>query len=267
MGTNERNSIVPHSKIDYNVFGDKSFPSEDFFRRHEVGQKHRNIDLPNDLIKTKINIILVILSFCVICAVILSFVNSSDDFEEMNNFYHGYMGRRLLIQERRLVYRGQVDRINKSRAGNQSYYPETYSLQTGVKFIKLEESLSPMTTTTLLPPVPDTTWLEPSLPGMQESTRFVEDEEPEWRELDYLVEVGKPPSSFCSFIRQYDWNLFTMDGLSTQGIEEQKNLLNQFRKWKKRKRKTFNIVVTERAKREMAEQEEEKNKKRTPPSK
>ena len=69
----------------------------------------------NDLIKTKINIILVILSFCVICAIILSFVNSSDDFEEMNNFYHGYMGRRLLIQERRLVYRGQVDRINKSR--------------------------------------------------------------------------------------------------------------------------------------------------------
>ena len=52
-----------------------------------------------------------------------------------------------------------------------------------------------------------------------------------------------------------------------QEIQEQKNLLDQFRKWKKRKRKTFNVIVTDRAKREMAEQEEEKNKKRTPPSK
>ena len=53
--------------------------------------------------------------------------------------------------------------------------------------------------------------------------------------------------------------------LCFQEIEERKNLLNQFRKWKKRKRKTFNIVVTERSRREMAEQEEEKNKKRIPP--
>ena len=99
-----------------------------------------------------------------------------------------------------------------------------------------------------------------------------------------LFKVGKPPESFCSFIRQYDWNLFTADGLTQtvtfleknnfvnlkkllKEIEERKNLLNQFRKWKKRKRKTFNIVVTERARREMADQEEEKNKKRTPPSK
>ena len=55
--------------------------------------------------------------------------------------------------------------------------------------------------------------------------------------------------------------------LCFQEIEERKNLLNQFRKWKKRKRKTFNIVVTERSRREMAEQEEEKNKKRIPPQK
>ena len=84
----------------------------------------------------------------------------------------------------------------------------------------------------------------------------------------------------------------------SQEIHERRNLLSQFRKWKKRKRKTFNIVVTERSRREMAEQvivgthfwlvdakisltligsyktilisdwlmqEEEKNKKRTPP--
>jgi hypothetical protein len=52
-----------------------------------------------------------------------------------------------------------------------------------------------------------------------------------------------------------------------QEMKERKNLLDQFRKWKKRKRKSFNIFVTERARREMADQDEQKNKKRTPHSK
>ena len=53
----------------------------------------------------------------------------------------------------------------------------------------------------------------------------------------------------------------------SQEMEERKNLLDQFRQWKKRKRKSFNISVTERARREMADQDEQKNKKRTPHSK
>ena len=52
-----------------------------------------------------------------------------------------------------------------------------------------------------------------------------------------------------------------------QEMEERKNLLDQFRQWKERKRKSFNISVTERARREMADQDEQKNKKRTPHSK
>ena len=101
---------------------------------------------------------------------------------------------------------------------------------------------------------------------------------------DYL-QIGTPPPTFFLFFQQYDWNIYTGETLSHkvelsnyniypvhafnpfQDIEERKNLLIQFRKWKKRKRKTFNIVVTERSRREMAEQEEEKNKKRIPPSK
>ena len=117
-----------------------------------------------------------------------------------------------------------------------------------------------------------------SLPGM---VRYVEDEGREWRELDYFIEVGSPPTSFCSFLRQYDWNIFTMDELTEtvekylykqsnnfafQEMQLRKNLLNQFRQWKKRKRKNFNIFVTERARREMADQDEQKNKKRTPNS-
>ena len=39
-----------------------------------------------------------------------------------------------------------------------------------------------------------------------------------------------------------------------------KNLLHQFKKWKKRKQRLWSIVVTERAKKEMAEQEAERGK-------
>jgi hypothetical protein len=72
-------------------------------------------------------------------------------------------------------------------------------------------------------------------PSMLTVRRFLEDEAREWRELDYQIEVvntvhgqlchtvltifikvGKPPTSFCSFLRQYDWNIFTLDGLTAK---------------------------------------------------
>merc|ERR1712029_1120083 len=87
--------------------------------------------------------------------------------------------------------------------------------------------------------------------------QYIEDEGPEWRELDFYVDVGTPPSTFCLFFQQYDWSIYSGESLTTQEIHERRNLLSQFRKWKKRKRKTFNIVVTERSRREMAKQEED----------
>ena len=50
-------------------------------------------------------IILTFLGVSVLGAIILSFVNVHYDFLELRNFYRGYMGRRLLIQEGRLTYR------------------------------------------------------------------------------------------------------------------------------------------------------------------
>ena len=35
-----------------------------------------------------------------------------------------------------------------------------------------------------------------------------EDDDPEWRSLDYSVDVGQPPASLCEFVRQYDWTLY-----------------------------------------------------------
>ena len=59
----------------------------------------------NDINNKKIVIILTFLGVSVLGAIILSFVNVHYDFLELRNFYRGYMGRRLLIQEGRLTYR------------------------------------------------------------------------------------------------------------------------------------------------------------------
>ena len=59
----------------------------------------------NDINNKKIVIILTFLGVSVLGAIILSFVNVHYDFMELRNFYRGYMGRRLLIQEGRLTYR------------------------------------------------------------------------------------------------------------------------------------------------------------------
>ena len=83
-----------------------------------------------------------------------------------------------------------------------------------------------MTPTSLQEDIP------PIMPAVR---RFIEDEAREWRELDYkiqvvntaygqlchtvftiFIKVGKPPTSFCSFLRQYDWNIFSADGLTAK---------------------------------------------------
>ena len=57
----------------------------------------------NDTNNKKIFIILTFLGLSVAGAIVLSFVNVHYDFLELRNFYRGYMGRRLLIQEGRLL--------------------------------------------------------------------------------------------------------------------------------------------------------------------
>jgi len=96
----------------------------------------------NDTIQKKIYIIIVILSLCIICAIILSFVNIHDDFMELSNFYRGYMGRRLMIQERRLVYRGQGDKITKMQAKKKREKSEEMLNNGRIQFIQLEEDFS-----------------------------------------------------------------------------------------------------------------------------
>lgn len=102
--------------------------------------------------------------------------------------------------------------------------------------------LGPVTTTSLLVPGPsmetgelevvETSLIEmPSVSlGIPAPRKFVEDDGPEWRELDYIVQVikpsssevffhdylqiGTPPPTFFLFFQQYDWNIYTGETLS-----------------------------------------------------
>jgi len=213
--------------------GDIPIPREDKFRAG-IHQK-------------KITIIFVILFFSLIGAFILSFVNISHDLQELQYFYRGYMGRRLMINEQRLLFRNK-ETLQKTELG------------TAVNYIRLEPREEELGLSLLT-----CSQHRPSQLG--HSRRYVEDEEPEWRSLDYRLDVGAPPTTFCGFLRQYDCGVFNCDRLTPEQLQRRQNLLGQFRRWKKRKRKNFSIIVTERVRREMGDQEEQKNKKRQTPGK
>jgi len=209
-----------------------SIPKEDKFRA--------------EIHKKKITIIIVILSFSVLGAFIVSLVNITQDMEELQSFYRGYMGRKLLISEHRLLFRNKEPTNNPEGENGVTYIPmEPMEQVLGLSLLAYSRSL---------------------ISQLGHSRRYVEDEEPEWRFLDYRLDVGPPPSSFCAFLRQYDCGVFCYDDLSPDELQRRQNLLGQFRRWKKRKRKNFTIIVTERVRREMGDQEEQKNKKRGPPS-
>jgi len=191
--------------------------------------------------RKKVQIILVILCFSLVGAFVLTLVNVSHDLQEIRTFYRGFMGRKLMFSEQRLLYRQKEKQSQKAPV---------------VNYIRLEPWKQEICLDLL---TPSSKQIPPAAPG---PLRYIEDDEPEWRSLDYTVEVCSPPPTFCSFLRQYDLGIFSWDSLTPDQRERRKNLITQFRRWKKRKRKNFSIVVTERVRREMSDQEESKNKKR-----
>ena len=52
--------------------------------------------------------------------------------------------------------------------------------------------------------------------GLPKARQFIEDEGPEWRELDYHLDVGNPPSTFFLFFQQYDWSIYTGESLTNK---------------------------------------------------
>ena len=48
------------------------------------------------------------------------------------------------------------------------------------------------------------------------SLRYIEEEDPEWRDLDYDLEVGHPPQTFCQFYLQHDCGVFDSSEMTVQ---------------------------------------------------
>ena len=61
----------------------------------------------------QITIIIVIICVCVVIALGLLFANARNEFEEIQNFHFGFEGRKMLIKERRMVYRSSIQQVRR----------------------------------------------------------------------------------------------------------------------------------------------------------
>ena len=57
------------------------------------------------VVRTQVVIILIILVICAIIVIILICDNAGQEFDELCQFYDGFQGRKLLIKEKKLVYK------------------------------------------------------------------------------------------------------------------------------------------------------------------
>ena len=63
--------------------------------------------------RTQIMIIFVILCICAVIVIMLLCDNVSHEFEEIHSFYQGFEGRKLLIKEKKLVYKSSRTTVRK----------------------------------------------------------------------------------------------------------------------------------------------------------
>ena len=66
----------------------------------------------------KIKVLGFILGCCCLVAIIVNFINLHSDYEELHEFYIGYMGRKMLIQERRLTSRTYLNLLRREHQLN-----------------------------------------------------------------------------------------------------------------------------------------------------
>jgi hypothetical protein len=65
----------------------------------------------------------IILGCCVVVAITINFINLQSDYEELQEFYLGYIGRKMLIKERRLTSRTYLNLLRKAqREGIEVFY-------------------------------------------------------------------------------------------------------------------------------------------------
>jgi hypothetical protein len=69
-----------------------------------------------------------ILIFCVMVAIAINFINLHSDFQDIKEFYRGYMGRKLLILEGSLTSRTYINQLKefKSQEEVNNFYESQY---------------------------------------------------------------------------------------------------------------------------------------------
>lgn len=100
-----------------------------------------NEDDPDlDRVSKKTLAVLVLLMAGVLVGVIINFVNLHTDFQDLQDFYRGYMGRRMLISEGKLTSRDYINAIkevNEKKKVRERKYLARGLLRPGKRSIKI----------------------------------------------------------------------------------------------------------------------------------
>merc|ERR1712218_77328 len=212
----------------------------------------------------KVIIVCVIVAICVCVAILLLVSSVFSEFSELHVFHHGFLGRQLMMEEGRLVRMEECHQLTKYSRVEQQEGEKTVNggcSSAGNLFILDESSNTPGSLQCLLPGVvaeelehePVGAWQgeQPLPPG----TRLLEDDLPEWQEMNYMLRISQPPQTCREFFFQFHCGARLAGEDSVEREEEMRNLYNQFRSWKSMRRKRFNVVVAQRAKKEMSQAE------------
>ena len=61
----------------------------------------------------KVVIILIVLVCCVVISIFMFIISLQNDFEELHTFYNGFEGRKLMIMQKRLVYKSSKQQLKR----------------------------------------------------------------------------------------------------------------------------------------------------------
>ena len=103
------NNTMNRTKI-YNSNPNKNTNNNKDGEKNKKSIKSYGVYSPPAISRKNITIC-VILGFCVAVAVGINFINLNSDYEDLMDFYRGYMGRRLLIVEGRLTSKSHIQEL------------------------------------------------------------------------------------------------------------------------------------------------------------
>ena len=96
-----------------NDVDDKNYSKNPTKKSRQVPPPPGTTEVPS--FSRKVKVICFILSCCCVIAIVVNFINLHSDYEELQEFYIGYMGRKVLIQEQRLTSRTYLNLLRRAQ--------------------------------------------------------------------------------------------------------------------------------------------------------